>query len=252
MAQRVPLHPRVGELSGTRSAFAGRGSYANAGPSRSRSPPRARTVRFTTEEDEEAELGFELQDFAHEEESFLPFTRVARPTRGKTFRFAAKFGLLTLCIWGLFLLISIPDYSLPDGPLPPPYTYEELTPQDLVDSLYARQSKHIAQARSRYSLRNAVSKSPPPGYDAWFTFAQEHKCLVDDYEQVHHDFEPFYQLEVADPGWFKRMMKKIEGPSLKWVKIRSGKVRIEEKFPYDEEWKAVLDRARILTWSSSS
>ncbi|KAJ7766055.1 glycosyl transferase family 90-domain-containing protein, partial [Mycena metata] len=75
-----------------------------------------------------------------------------------------------------------------------------------VDALYARQSTTLQTARARYSLRN---KRPPPSmYDKWFDFAREHSCLIDDYDQITRDFEPFYQLAHHDPAYFKRMVVK--------------------------------------------
>ncbi|KAF8204220.1 glycosyl transferase family 90-domain-containing protein [Mycena galopus ATCC 62051] len=75
-----------------------------------------------------------------------------------------------------------------------------------VDALFARQSFTLEQAMARYSLRN--NRPPPPMYDKWFEFAQEHSCLIDEYEQISRDFEPFYQLAKDDPAYFKKMVDK--------------------------------------------
>ncbi|KAJ7062767.1 glycosyl transferase family 90-domain-containing protein [Mycena amicta] len=61
-----------------------------------------------------------------------------------------------------------------------------------IDDLFERQSETLEQATARYRLKN--DRSPPNGYDAWFRFARERRCLVDDYDQVYRDFAPFYQL----------------------------------------------------------
>ncbi|KAJ6535750.1 glycosyl transferase family 90-domain-containing protein, partial [Mycena capillaripes] len=75
-----------------------------------------------------------------------------------------------------------------------------------VDALYARQSSTLEQAISRYSLRN--NRPPPPMYEQWYGFAREHSCLIDEYDQISRDFEPFYQLAKDDPAHFKTMIKK--------------------------------------------
>lgn len=43
-------------------------------------------------------------------------------------------------------------------------------------------------------------------YDEWYHFAQEHSCLIDDYDQISRDFEPFYQLARDDPSYFGKMV----------------------------------------------
>lgn len=73
-----------------------------------------------------------------------------------------------------------------------------------VDALYARQSSNIDHAAARYSLK--TGRPPPRNYDRWFKFAQEKSCLIDDYDQIHRDFAPFYQLAQDDPLFFQRMI----------------------------------------------
>ncbi|KAJ7238728.1 glycosyl transferase family 90-domain-containing protein [Mycena rebaudengoi] len=69
-------------------------------------------------------------------------------------------------------------------------------------ALLARQSTTYAQAAARYSLK--TGRAPPRNWDKWFTFAQEHSCLIDEYDQIHRDFAPFYQLAEEDPLFFQR------------------------------------------------
>lgn len=75
-----------------------------------------------------------------------------------------------------------------------------------IDALYARQSSTLSQAMARYSLK--TGRSPPKNYDRWFQFARDGSCLIDEYDQIHRDFEPFYQLAEDDPAFFKRMVDK--------------------------------------------
>jgi hypothetical protein len=102
---------------------------------------------------------------------------------------------------------SAVDPASASAPMPDPE--HELDPAPrlarlAVDSLYARQSTSLAQASARYSLRN--KRPPPPNYDRWYQYTQDQKCLVDDYEQIHRDFKPFYQLAEVDPLYFQKMI----------------------------------------------
>ncbi|KAJ7277520.1 hypothetical protein C8J57DRAFT_1582126 [Mycena rebaudengoi] len=90
--------------------------------------------------------------------------------------------------------------------------YTEPVPEPIIDlhadidALYAWQSMSLAQAAARYTLRSA--RAPPPNYARWYDFAAERRCLIDEYDNVHRDFEPFYQLAHADRGFFRRMVEK--------------------------------------------
>ncbi|KAJ7158012.1 glycosyl transferase family 90-domain-containing protein [Mycena crocata] len=75
-----------------------------------------------------------------------------------------------------------------------------------IAELYAHQSSTLAQAMARYTLRN--NRAPPPMYDQWYRFARGHSCLIDAYEQISRDFEPFYQIAQQDPTYFKKMVEK--------------------------------------------
>ncbi|KAJ7479480.1 glycosyl transferase family 90-domain-containing protein [Mycena latifolia] len=77
-----------------------------------------------------------------------------------------------------------------------------------VDALYARQSTSLAQARARYALR--TQRPPPPNYELWYQFALDRRCLVDEYDQIHRDFQPFYQLAEADPRYFQKMIDRAD------------------------------------------
>ena len=74
-----------------------------------------------------------------------------------------------------------------------------------LSRLLSRQSQSIEEASSRYTLQSG--RAPPPGFEEWFTIGRENKCLIDDYDQVHKDFEPFYRLAEAHPGYFKDMVR---------------------------------------------
>ncbi|KAJ7147536.1 glycosyl transferase family 90-domain-containing protein [Mycena crocata] len=82
-----------------------------------------------------------------------------------------------------------------------------------VDAALARQSRTLAQATARYSLK--AGRPPPPNFDKWFGFAQKNRCLIDDYDQIQRDFEPFYQLATKQPMYFQQMIQKAQSMILK-------------------------------------
>ncbi|KAF8184635.1 hypothetical protein K438DRAFT_1766322 [Mycena galopus ATCC 62051] len=97
-----------------------------------------------------------------------------------------------------------------------------------VDALYARQSTTLTQASGRYTLR--TGRPPPPYYEQWFNFAREKQCLIDEYEQIHDDFQPFYQLSRDNVTSFQDMLDRasraLEGVEVEiaHVDIRDGEV----------------------------
>lgn len=90
------------------------------------------------------------------------------------------------------------------APYPPHAVDPSIVAREAVDALYARQSTTLAQASGRYTLR--TGHPPPPHYENWFTFAREKGCLIDEYNQIHHDFKPFYQLARANASSFQDMI----------------------------------------------
>ncbi|KAJ7075286.1 glycosyl transferase family 90-domain-containing protein [Mycena belliarum] len=115
-----------------------------------------------------------------------------------------------------------------------------------VDALFARQSASLTQARARYSLHN--QRAPPPGYDGWYEYVQEHKCLVDEYDQIQRDFKPFYQLAEADPEYFRRMIKRGdrvlgESPAeITFLEIRNGEPFLRGDTAYGGYWPVTLNK----------
>ncbi|KAF7341137.1 CAP10 domain-containing protein [Mycena venus] len=111
-----------------------------------------------------------------------------------------------------FVVVAIIARHGPRHPNSPPTTSSIGAPLDdpvvaarlSVDALFARQSSNIDHAMARYSLK--TGRPPPRNYDKWFSFAREKSCLIDDYDQVHRDFKPFYQLAEEDPSFFQRRL----------------------------------------------
>ncbi|KAJ7073617.1 glycosyl transferase family 90-domain-containing protein [Mycena amicta] len=115
-----------------------------------------------------------------------------------------------------------------------------------IDALLARQPPTYAHAAARYTLK--TRRPPPRNYDLWFQFAQEHECLIDEYDQIYRDFKPFYQLAEEDPRFFQRMidaaskMMESDNKEMARFEIKDGKVVVPEGKPtsYWDTWPITL------------
>ncbi|KAJ7194674.1 glycosyl transferase family 90-domain-containing protein [Mycena pura] len=110
-----------------------------------------------------------------------------------------------------------------------------------IGALFARQSSTLAIADARYTLRN--NRPPPPMYDKWYDFAREHSCLIDEYDQISRDFEPFYQLAQDDPVFFKKMVKK-DGKGMTTGAFERGQFSItdDQSTLYTNEWPRTFEQ----------
>lgn len=60
-----------------------------------------------------------------------------------------------------------------------------------------RQSKTLKEAVDEY--RRRYKRNPPRGFDKWWEYARANRIvLTDEYDQIHHDLEPFWALEPND------------------------------------------------------
>ncbi|KAF7306225.1 CAP10 domain-containing protein [Mycena indigotica] len=149
----------------------------------------------------ENEEDYEIERFSEKKESWRQ-----RLWRYKWYSLVVPLSLLALVLLGS-RRASKP--SQPEREKPPhPTTLPNLaaSPHTKIDLLLSSQSSTLAQATSRYRLRNG--REPPPNFSQWFDYAREHSCLIDEYHQIAQDFEPFYQLAKEDPEYFKRMLSK--------------------------------------------
>ncbi|KAF7332704.1 CAP10 domain-containing protein [Mycena kentingensis (nom. inval.)] len=126
-----------------------------------------------------------------------------------------------------------------------------------VDALFARQSTTLEQASARYTLR--TGRPPPRSFPAFFQFATERKCLIDEYDRVHRDFKAYYQLEKKRPGWFRQRVERaatevrailpglapfllgsLDGVDISRAEFRGGEVNLQGSTAYDWYWPATL------------
>lgn len=164
-------------------------------------------------------------------------------------------------IWALWPE-SIPDTSTshPVQQTPPPANTTQPKPtitdpktlaHERVEALFAQQSTTLSQARSRYTLK--AGHEPPQHYDEFFAYAKEKQCLIDDYDQIHLDFAPFYQLAAEDPTFFSRRLDHgfdlaiKQSIALKAWEIKNRKAQAADSYDasYTTDWQHVLNLVRV-------
>jgi hypothetical protein len=62
------------------------------------------------------------------------------------------------------------------------------------ESLLGKETKDLASAAAAYRL--ARGRHPPPRFDAWYAFAEEHGVVIVEefWDQIYHDLSPFWAL----------------------------------------------------------
>ncbi|KAJ7593007.1 glycosyl transferase family 90-domain-containing protein [Mycena floridula] len=184
----------------------------------------------------------------------------SRRTISRRMQTRLLYGALCLIVLLIFLFASgimiQPRQSMvwDEHPIPPPNpgSLDPLDPQTHarlhLEALRARQSTTLAQASARYTLK--TNRQPPPNYDRWFDFARQKQCLIDDYDQIHRDFEPFYQIAAKDPKFFGMMVEraiaqlKPDGIGMKTAKFQGGIFEHTDGHgtAYDGDWNVTFER----------
>ena len=94
---------------------------------------------------------------------------------------------------GHFLVQPLSSFETP--PTPHPILTLIKRAESQWNRKVARQSKTLVEAASEY--RRRYTRNPPIGFDKWWLYAQANKIvLVDEYDQIHKDMEPFWALYV--------------------------------------------------------
>ncbi|KAJ6574551.1 glycosyl transferase family 90-domain-containing protein [Mycena capillaripes] len=159
------------------------------------------------------------------------------------------------------------DSSSSSSPLSSPSNTDySISAESAVDALLSVQPSTLPSARAYYTLR--TSRPPPTGFDAFFAFAQERKCLVGSYEGVWRDFAPFWKVEMGvaakrqkesgrtsgmeGRGWFRERVNKVEqrfmsdGDShgIAALAIRDGKAHKPEQQAsyFDGDWERTINK----------
>lgn len=116
-----------------------------------------------------------------------------------------------------------------------------------VDDILAAQSKTLAQAQARYTLRTGLT--PPPHFNTFFEWASDRECLIDSYDQIQADFKPWYQLAASHPELFRQRLDRVmgiaetrNGTNLQAFAVSNGQATSAtiDASPYGWAWQHIL------------
>ncbi|KAJ0158520.1 Beta-1,2-xylosyltransferase 1, partial [Colletotrichum tanaceti] len=110
---------------------------------------------------------------------------------------------------------------------------------DTFRNMLAKESKTLTAAAKAY--RDRRGRHPPPGFDAWFQFAQEHSAVIveDFFDQIYHDLEPFWGVEPS------RIRKEAaEGEMV--IQVRKGRATRTSDWFWTVNWTAMLQTIEHL------
>lgn len=94
----------------------------------------------------------------------------------------------------------------------------------------AATSKTLEEAAANY--RGRYQRHPPPGFDAWYSFATEKSSLViDDFDSIMEDIQPFWARKPSDIRHDTRVILADEWNDVAEISIRSGKAEIGPMIP---------------------
>ena len=102
---------------------------------------------------------------------------------------------------------------------------------------YAGLSQSLRVAVSEYKERH--DRDPPPGFDKWYEYAKEKNSIViDHFEQVSRDMEPFWSLSRKE--LLERIRESASMPDTETIVVRSGEVTSNNKHPTTKQMEHVI------------
>ncbi|KAG6336178.1 hypothetical protein ID866_2916 [Astraeus odoratus] len=117
--------------------------------------------------------------------------------------------------------------------------------QNFKDKL-SRQSKTLAEAVAEYKRR--YGRSPPRGFDEWWTFAKLNDVkLIDEYDAIVEDLAPFWSM--SSEIMRQRVHEAGQLPSIDLVRIENGEaihVEIPRKWKDPEKGHRSLGFRRLM------
>ncbi|KAI9799163.1 MAG: hypothetical protein M1833_004203 [Piccolia ochrophora] len=136
--------------------------------------------------------------------------------------------------------------STPDAPLPDEITHGVHPIDKLITSaakeftaLLSKETKDVQSAAAAYRERRG--RHPPPGFDAWFTFAKEHNALIveDFFDQIYHDLNPYWGIEP------RRLRKEAKNGD-EVLSVRNGKTQNPNERPWMGLWSDLIETIQKL------
>ncbi|KAK1569677.1 capsular associated protein [Colletotrichum navitas] len=130
----------------------------------------------------------------------------------------------------------VPGGSKPaDGSFKKPHPIDTLIKEagETFDGLLKKESKTLTDAAKAYRERRG--RHPPPGFDAWFQFAQDHRAVIveDFFDQIYHDLRPFWGVEPA----------RIRKEAAEWemvIQVRKGRASRESDWFWTVHWTDMI------------
>ncbi|TPX49976.1 hypothetical protein SeMB42_g00552 [Synchytrium endobioticum] len=114
-------------------------------------------------------------------------------------------------------------------------TKDRVTPS-YTAFLEARQSKTLEEAVSKYRLK--YDREPPQHFDNFVSFALNHKCLVDEYDQIHRDLAPFRKMNATV---FKRRVRALlNNDAVSTYSVKNGVVEISQTTYLNSAWDPLI------------
>ncbi|KAM0259654.1 hypothetical protein ACHAQJ_003233 [Trichoderma viride] len=96
-------------------------------------------------------------------------------------------------------------------------------------------SKSLADAVNEYKKKYSIL--PPPNFDKWYEFANEHKsAVIDNFDQIHNDLLPFWGLDPADIRDLTIKLFAFGSSEMGGMRIRDGSVEQSPHIPGSHHW----------------
>lgn len=107
------------------------------------------------------------------------------------------------------------------------------------DEMLSRESHSLNEAAAAYRKRRG--RHPPPGFDAWYKYAQERNAVMveDFWDQIYHDLEPFWALpsaEIRKGAWDYEMT----------IKVRNGVATAQSDWFWTLIWLSLIQTIQHL------
>jgi hypothetical protein len=101
------------------------------------------------------------------------------------------------------------------------------------NALISKETFDLRSAAAAYRERRG--RHPPPGFNAWFTYAKQHNAIIveDFWDQIYHDITPLWALSPREMRRDVRANMRDDG---KFINVRNGKATTESDFWWGRIW----------------
>ncbi|QSZ31176.1 hypothetical protein DSL72_000739 [Monilinia vaccinii-corymbosi] len=129
-------------------------------------------------------------------------------------------------------------------PIPNPNPKPKPQQENPIDTLIAnaektfqellhKESHHVNAAAAEYRKRRG--RHPPPGFDAWFKFAQENNAVMveDFFDQIYHDLGPYWGVNPSG-------MRTLARDAGMVISIRNGNATADSDWFWTQIWLQLI------------